>query len=114
MAGQQRSPSLLGILDFVMPSLSVQIKRDHSAALNALLSKAVSQAAVESVAIPLSSLRVVSDDMHGEPVIVVSGPGETAACVDTARIRVRGEAGQSALSVALFAALNPSAKAAGR
>ena len=53
-----------------MPILNVQIMQGHSAAQKTALLKAASQAVVESIAAPLSSVRIVLQEIPAEHVIV--------------------------------------------
>lgn len=84
-----------------MPILNVQIMQGHSAAQKTALLKAASQAVVESIAAPLSSVRIVLQEIPAEHVIVAGEIGKPMARVDAALIEGRDEARKSALIAAL-------------
>lgn len=84
-----------------MPILNVQIMQGHSAAQKTALLKAASQAVVESIAAPLSSVRIVLQEIPAEHVIVAGEIGKAMARVDAALIEGRDEAKKSALIAAL-------------
>lgn len=84
-----------------MPILNVQIMQGHSAAQKTTLLKAASQAVVESIAAPLSSVRIVLQEIPAEHVIVAGEIGKAMARVDAALIEGRDEAKKSALIAAL-------------
>jgi 4-oxalocrotonate tautomerase family enzyme len=84
-----------------MPILNVQIMQGHSAAKKTTLLKAASQAVVESIAAPLSSVRIVLQEIPAEHVIVAGEIGKAMARVDAALIEGRDEAKKSALIAAL-------------
>ncbi|WP_241134528.1 tautomerase family protein, partial [Achromobacter xylosoxidans] len=64
-----------------MPILNVQIMQGHSAAQKTALLKAASQAVVESIAAPLSSVRIVLQEIPAEHVIVAGEIGKAMARV---------------------------------
>lgn len=84
-----------------MPILNVQIMQGHSAAQKTTLLKAASQAVVESIAAPLSSVRIVLQEIPAEHVIVAGEIGKAMARVDAALIEGRDEVKKSALIAAL-------------
>lgn len=84
-----------------MPILNVQIMQGHSAAQKTALLKAASQAVVESIAAPLSSVRIVLQEIPAEHVIVAGEIGQAMARVDAALIEGRDEARKAALIAAL-------------
>ncbi|MDD7990603.1 tautomerase family protein, partial [Achromobacter xylosoxidans] len=65
-----------------MPILNVQIMQGHSAAQKTALLKAASQAVVESIAAPLSSVRIVLQEIPAEHVIVAGEIGKAMARVE--------------------------------
>ncbi|CAB5516732.1 tautomerase family protein [Achromobacter anxifer] len=84
-----------------MPILNVQIMEGHSAAQKAALLKAASNAVVESIAAPLSTVRIVLQEVSAEHVIVGGEIGKAMARVDVALISGRDEAKKAALIAAL-------------
>ena len=84
-----------------MPLLNVQIMQGHSAAQKAALLKAASNAVVESIAAPLSSVRAVLHEVPAEHVIVAGEIGKRMARVDVDLIEGRDEAKKAALIAAL-------------
>ena len=84
-----------------MPLLNVQIMQGHTAAQKADLLKAASNAVVESIAAPLSSVRAVLHEVLAEHVIVAGEIGKRMARVDVDLIEGRDEAKKAALIAAL-------------
>ncbi|CAB3839240.1 hypothetical protein LMG26858_01107 [Achromobacter anxifer] len=84
-----------------MPILNVQIMEGHSAAQKAALLKAASNAVVESIAAPLSTVRIVLQEVSAEHVIVGGEIGKAMARIDVALISGRDEAKKAALIAAL-------------
>lgn len=84
-----------------MPILNVQIMQGHSAAQKATLLTAASNAVVQSIAAPLSSVRIVLQEVPAEHVIVAGEIGKRMARVDVALIEGRDEAKKAALIAAL-------------
>ena len=84
-----------------MPILNVQIMQGHSAAQKTALLKAASQAVVESIAAPLSSVRIVLQEIPAEHVIVAGKIAKAMARFDAALIEGRDEARKAALIAAL-------------
>ncbi|WP_258127378.1 tautomerase family protein [Achromobacter anxifer] len=84
-----------------MPILNVQIMEGHSAVQKAALLKAASNAVVESIAAPLSTVRIVLQEVSAEHVIVGGEIGKAMARIDVALISGRDEAKKAALIAAL-------------
>lgn len=84
-----------------MPILNVQIMQGHSAAQKATLLTAASNAVVQSIAAPLSSVRIVLQEVPAEHVIVAGEIGKRMARVDVALIEGRDEAKKATLIAAL-------------
>ncbi|OZI50348.1 tautomerase family protein [Bordetella genomosp. 5] len=85
-----------------MPILNVQIVQGHSAQQKTALLQAATQAVCESIAAPLSSVRVVLEEVDPAHVIVAGELGKPMALVEVALIEGRTEA----LKEALIGALN--------
>ena len=83
-----------------MPILNIQILQGHAAAENPGCC-AASEAVVQSIAAPLSSVRIVLHEVPAGHVIVAGEIGKRMAQVDVALIEGRDEAKKAALIAAL-------------
>ncbi|AUT47368.1 tautomerase family protein [Achromobacter sp. AONIH1] len=84
-----------------MPILNIQILQGHAAAEKSGLLRAASEAVVQSIAAPLSSVRIVLHEVPAGHVIVAGEIGKRMAQVDVALIEGRDEAKKAALIAAL-------------
>ena len=75
-----------------MPILNIQILQGHAAAEKSGLLRAASGAVVQSIAAPLSSVRIVLHEVPAGHVIVAGEIGKRMAQVDVALIEGRDEA----------------------
>jgi 4-oxalocrotonate tautomerase family enzyme len=87
-----------------MPMLNVQILQGHSAAKKTDLLKKLTQSVVDSIGAPLSSVRVVLQEIPAEHVIVAGEIGKEMVMITVGLIRGRTEDQKAAVIAAMFEA----------
>lgn len=88
-----------------MPILTIQIPTGYSKAQKASLLKGVTQAAMDSIQAPLSSLRANLVEIEPENTIVAGEIGQVMSLIDVALIAGRNETQKQALIAALSQAV---------
>ncbi len=84
-----------------MPMLNVQILQGHSAAKKTDLLKKLTQSVVDSIGAPLSSVRVVLQEIPAEHVIVAGEIGKEMVMITVGLIRGRTEDQKAAVIAAM-------------